>query len=67
METKTIEEKQHLGEVLKEVQNSNFILKEHSYSKKLTEVLSVKLEEVKVPHINYHKSMDVEEDPEKEK
>ncbi|KAI3872749.1 hypothetical protein MKX03_028930 [Papaver bracteatum] len=66
-ETKTTEEKQHLGEVLKEVQNSNSILKEHSYSKKLTEVLSVKLEEVKVPHSNYHKTtMDVEEDPEKE-
>ncbi|XP_026391127.1 WEB family protein At5g16730, chloroplastic-like isoform X1 [Papaver somniferum] len=67
METKTTEEKQHLGEVLKEVQNSNSVLKEHSYSKKLTEVLSVKLEEVKVPHSNYHKTtMDVEEDPEKE-
>lgn len=61
------EEKQHLGEVLKEVQNSNSILEEHSYSKKLTEVLSVKLEEVKAPHSNYHKTtMDVEEDPEKE-
>ncbi|KAI3958544.1 hypothetical protein MKW92_032565 [Papaver armeniacum] len=66
LEMKTAEEKQHLGEVLKEVQNSNFVLKEHSYSKKLTEVLSVKLEEVKVPHSSYHKTMDVEEDPEKE-
>ncbi|KAI3955195.1 hypothetical protein MKW92_028329 [Papaver armeniacum] len=67
METKTTEEKRHLGEILKEVQNSNSILKEHSYSKKLTEVLSVKLEEVKVPHSNYQKTtMDVEEDPEKE-
>ncbi|KAI3989682.1 hypothetical protein MKX01_009174 [Papaver californicum] len=64
METKTTEEK-HLGEVLKE-QNSNSVLKEHSYSKKLTEVFCVKLEEVKVPHSNYHKTMDVEEDPEKE-
>ncbi|RZC89876.1 hypothetical protein C5167_035873 [Papaver somniferum] len=66
MGTKTMEEKQYFGEILKEVQNSNSILKEHSYSKKLTEVLSVKLEEMKVPHSNYHKSMYVEEDPEKE-
>ncbi|KAI3958545.1 hypothetical protein MKW92_032566 [Papaver armeniacum] len=58
METKATEEKQHLREVLKEVQKPDFVLKEHSYSKKLTEVLSVKLEEVKVPHSNYHKAMD---------
>ncbi|KAI3902482.1 hypothetical protein MKW92_033947 [Papaver armeniacum] len=55
LETKTAEEKQHLGEVLKEVQNSNFVLKEHSYSKKLIKFFS-----------SYHKTMDVEEDPEKE-